>query len=1170
MGEGKKTQGGLSLKGYLLDVMQQRECGLYLCELPTGNGKTYDAARAMKEYADSMEPGTKIIYITTMNKNLPEDALRMAYGKDELYRKNVLRLRSNFDEVVGKILDIEVPEEMQTEAYLKLCKDVLLYRNATEKKYADREYIRELENRITEGDRQIRYEITKLLKMKFSTKTKRKNAIRNKEKYQWIGKLYPAVFTDDYKILLMSVSKFMKRNSVLIDPSYEFLKSDLIEDAVIIIDEFDATKETIQSELIEKSLTMKEDYIRLFRQIYRTLRPDDFSSDMRRALEMVENSGSRNTFTSLMDEAKEIAENYHVRLSIKTRGDFVDQRQIFLFNDGSFHTVLKGGAQYIRSTLNKEDNRIDIFFEGKEDFFQNRNKEKDIVLYSLLRDINTFLLHFRLFSIEWAKNYMDLINRSRDGVMDAMSLENAISSILKRLELTNKQKDLLMGESCQMIRNDRERILEDRSFYQIGMEYYEFEDNDDHHEHTNLSFVKVYDTPEKILLYLAGKATVFGISATAEIDTVIGNYDLRYLKEQLKERFHETPAELREKTKKILEKRWSAYTDGKINIHGEIISSSMQGFNANDYCKTFMDAEFARYASNVITNMTDQEYQIIRYCNVLKAMYSFNKNNNIQSMLYLGMALPKKNNPGMDEGVLRQLFEYSQLETQQNNSSVYFLRGDNFENDKEEVQQKLANGEKLFVISSYQTIGAGQNLQYKIPEGRKIVQLGEFTEGDQRFLYKDFDALYLGKITHMTVNTYHNEKLTTHDLIRMLFQIEELYENGELNYFEKDQMLKLAFHSYTESEQYTFNKLYALKSVIIQASRVVLQAVGRMCRTFVKSPDIYLFVESELLEKLYVGELKKRILPPEMQVIVSMRESIGKDYLPEENSILNKAERISSVGMWTIRRMLAKDWTIESMMLWEQLRILVLRYPTANISDWQNNEYLQKLYITSGKKQNRYIYSQYSDFNDVTIDFGNDKVAFRNSKRAKIKGNSDEFAIYEMSEKESGLQAILRYPGMREYFEEQGFALEFAENEYLMSPILFHNIYKGALGEVAGKFILGRELGIELSAITEPEYFEFFDFKLSEGVYVDFKNWKFSYVQEREEIRKDILRKMDIIGAKRVYVINVVSDKNYRPSIIADQRLVEIPMLIKEDGTVCYENLHKILREDFEHVDKSN
>lgn len=1154
------------MKDYLLDIMQKQEHGLYLCELPTGNGKTFDSAQAMKTFADSVKDNTKIIYLTTLKKNLPEEALMVAYGSEELYKRNVLRLRSNFDEVVEKILEIDVPEEMKTDAYLKLCKDVSLYHNAVDKRYSDKEYIKELADRITEGDRQLRYEITKLLKRRFSNKSQRKKAIRNDSKYKWIGELYPAVFTDDYKIILMSVSKFMKRNSILIDASYKFLNSDLIENAIIVIDEFDATKDTIQGELIEKSLAMQEDYIQLFRQIYRTLNPNDFSSSMRQAMDEIAKSGSRNMFSTLMDEARKIAENYHVRLSIKTREELVDQRQIFLFNDGSFHTVLKEGTQYIRSTLNEEDNRIDVFFEGKDDFFKNRNKEKDIVLYSLLREINVFLLHFRLFSIEWAKNYMDIINTTRDGIVDAMSLENAISTILKRLELTNKQRDLLMGETCQMIRNKRELILEDRSFYQVGMEYYEFEDNDSHHDNTNLKFVKVYDTPEKIMLYLAGKATVFGISATAEVDTVIGNYDLRYLKEQLKDKFHNTPGYLKDKTRAVLEEKWKCYAGGKISVHGEVISSDIQGFNAEDYCKNFMDAEFARYSANIITNMTDKEYQIIRYCNVLKAMCIFNRIEDIQSMLYLGMALPKKNNPGMDEGVLQQLFEYAQFATGQKGRSVYFLRGDNFEQDKEELQQRLSCGEKIFVMSSYQTIGAGQNLQYRIPEGRKVVQLGEPTEGDKRFLYKDFDALYLGNITNMTVNTYQDEKITSHDLLQMLFQIEELYENGEMNYFEKDQMLKLAFRSYTGSEQFAINKLYKQKSVIVQASRMVLQAVGRMCRTFVKNPNIYLFVESELLDEIYVGELKKRILPPEMKVIVDMREKLGKDYLPKENIILNKAEKISSVGLWTIRRMLAKDWTEESMQLWEQLRELVLHFPTASACDWQNNKYLQKLYITSGEKRNQYIYSQYSDFNDVTIDFGNDKVAFKNSKRAKIKGNSDEFAIYEMSEKESGLQAILRYSGMKAYFEEMGYALQFEMNEYLLSPVLFHNIYKGALGEVAGKFILSRELGIELLPITEPSYFEFFDYKLSEDVYVDFKNWKFTYVQDRDEIRKDILRKLETIGGKRVYIINVVSDKNYKPGAIVDQRLVEIPMLIKDDGTVCYENLHMIHREDFENV----
>ena len=89
----KQPQGGLVLKDYLLDVMQQHEHSLYMCELPTGNGKTYDSARAMKEYADLIGDDTKIIYLTTLNKNLPEDALRAAYGSEAVSYTHLMKVK---------------------------------------------------------------------------------------------------------------------------------------------------------------------------------------------------------------------------------------------------------------------------------------------------------------------------------------------------------------------------------------------------------------------------------------------------------------------------------------------------------------------------------------------------------------------------------------------------------------------------------------------------------------------------------------------------------------------------------------------------------------------------------------------------------------------------------------------------------------------------------------------------------------------------------------------------------------------------------------------------------------------------------------------------------------------------------------------------------------------
>ena len=76
-----------------------------------------------------------------------------------------------------------------------------------------------------------------------------------------------------------------------------------------------------------------------------------------------------------------------------------------------------------------------------------------------------------------------------------------------------------------------------------------------------------------------------------------------------------------------------------------------------------------------------------------------------------------------------------------------------------------------------------------------------------------------------------------------------------------------------------------------------------------------------------------------------------------------------------------------------------------------------------------------------------------------------------------------------------------------MQAVLYHNICKGALGEIAGRFILENERGIVLSPIDDPNCFEFFDYILAPGVYIDFKNRKFSCVQDKEKTRARILKK---------------------------------------------------------------
>ncbi len=654
----------------------------------------------------------------------------------------------------------------------------------------------------------------------------------------------------------------------------------------------------------------------------------------------------------------------------------------------------------------------------------------------------------------------------------------------------------------------------------------------------------------------------------------MGNYDLGYLKEKMGEKFHATPDETKQKIAEQMAESWKAYEDGRVSIHAEIVKNENMNCGIESICSSvFEDEELGMICGQLIQNAIESDYHQRRYCNIIRAMHDF-CTEKIQSMLYLGMALPKRNNPELDEDLLIKLFNLVLKDVKDGSDidnagrtagSLFILQGSNYDDDKEELIEKLGKGEKIFIMSSYQTLGAGQNLQYKALGKDKLVELIPYNgDHDKRHFYKDIDAIYLGEVTNLTPNTYSDKNLTEKELIGMLFQIEELKQNAELSYTEAENMIKLAFRAYTGQGHMERNKLYETDSLRLQATRQVMQAVGRMCRTYLKSRDVFIYIEEKLLEKLSAGELKKHILPPEMQAIVKLRENLGTEYSDETIRNQIRAEKVSSFGMWKIRQALSRNWTEDSMVLWMKLRQTALSHPTASTALYDSDELIRKLYITSGQPQNRYLYSQYSDFSDVTIDFGNDAIAFRNSGHAKQKADSGEVLVYEMSESESGLPVIMQYPGMKEFFINSGYATEFQSLNYMMSPVVFHNIYKGALGEVAGKYILKRELGIDLSEITDPEKFEFFDYIIAPGVYVDFKNWKFSYLTDRSTVKKDILRKLDTVSGKRAYIINIIGDPAaYVPTIQNDARIIEIPCLIDQYGHAVSKCLGMIREEDF-------
>ena len=414
---------------------------------------------------------------------------------------------------------------------------------------------------------------------------------------------------------------------------------------------------------------------------------------------------------------------------------------------------------------------------------------------------------------------------------------------------------------------------------------------------------------------------------------------------------------------------------------------------------------------------------------------------------------------------------------------------------------------------------------------------------------KDFDCIYLEKPTNLLVNVDSKKGIEAENLIRFVYQMEFLMERGEVSRKDGIAVIKDAFICF--SGGYTFSgkkgEPYKTDSVNNYALRTLIQAVGRICRTGLKNPDIYIYVDNTILTDYDLSIVEQRMLNPEFAELVK----VGKIYYNgQANENLDIAVMENRAGTLALKAMqiineLKRNWTDDSIDYWKALRELCLMRPTLSRKNVEQNSQYQLVYMCAPGEITAYSYEQEGDYNkNINIKF-------------------DGSLPQKMSEDEVHLKEIMQIPGVKALFEKHGYATSFVPNEFILTPPMFNNIYKGALGEVVGKYILEQYAGVTLQEMP-PEFFELFDYTLGNGVYVDFKLWKETMLISVEEEKKNVLEKLDKCGGKRTVIINIMLDHNMQITSSDSGRIIEIPYLYrldrKEIGT---EIIAKINREGY-------
>ena len=1117
--------------------------GLLLLSMPTGFGKTHNVLDFIyNHYKDFAEQQRKIFFITNLKKNLPflelKERFKAGNAEDD-YDKYVIFINSNSESIINNLLSVDpqIPERFKVKNYLDLKSYVETLKNSER---MDKKVKTALSEQIRkELEPNFRKFITKELNQEFKTKAEKLDAVKTNRDYQWIGDLYPAVFTDEKIIVFLSIDKFVRKNTPIIESSYYFQKQ-LIDGSLIFIDEFDATKENVLKSIIKSGLDSRADLLDLFLNIHNHLMQNECPEILLQESKQRERMASEKDWPSLHEiflnfrkEADQIFKNYNLQHTCKSSSNFSSNKRNFLFYDYQFHHVLD--AQHKRiEVVQDTENRTNWIMA-----LEGNGRHSGVNIRSLLREIAGFLTYFQKGVEYLAENYCQL-KKENNAVQEVYPLDLAVKTVLNNFRLDqgtiNFLTENIMEHNIPYKLRDKTNLIQEQGFYDTGFSYYDIVDSDEHDTLSKIYTCTFSRTPESLLVEICSRAMVVGMSATAGLYTNIGNYDLEYLRSRLGSSFIRPSGAVLQRITEAIFDTTRGYD--QVSIKTDFIGTDDLEESLAMLELLLDDREAASALWNAVkwsnSDEKDPRYIFFRYVRTLTAWNYFLENSEIRAHLCFFNAFPKRSNPGFDLDILYKYARmiqsrYPSMEGRSQLDTIVVLTSDNFDEIKPELLEALKSGERRFIISTYQTIGAGQNLQYAIPESTHPVKINEFPDRG----LMDIDAIYLDRPTHLLVNI-NTDDLKNDDFIKYLFQLEFLVENGSISpktfEFKLNEAFSRLVGRYKKKHVEDFVSLYQTEAFTRYLNKMVIQAVGRICRTNMKAPTIHILADSFIIRHLAQFTLPDDVVP--VREYTALLESARGECVTSDEcaGFQNRASNRSNWSAAFIRGFLKNPWNRSKVELWQNLREQTLKQPSIP-SKGDCDPKWHQIYVELPSPARSYKYTQEGDYQNIEVFFSTDKQT------------------QEVSERAARLQELMAIKPLYNHFNDRGWATRFAEGELMLTPAIFNNIYKGALGEVCGRYILQEQLGLPLGELDVSKY-ELFDFKMGDNIYFDFKLWNANIAVPADKIILNIKEKMKKCSADRVFVINILgeSGKEFHPVVSSDRRIVEIPFVCQADS----------------------
>ena len=1110
-------------------VISNNNNGLFLLDPPTGFGKTtvvVDLIRRFIKGDHLFSNVKKIFFFTNLKTNLPYNEVFKELSVEE--KSQCLIAKATHESVIENFLNIEIgnKEIVQSKEYKKLRSNIESYKKlddlCREKDDADlRKTLKSILETITTISEPA---FRKLIKQEFFYDKSIVDKKKTLQETPWIKLIYPICDIDKYKVVFLTTKKFVLPIDTFQRLPYYLYCDNIINNSIVFIDEFDSTKDVLLKQIVEDGLKDKTDIVKLFLDIHFALQnfviPKKLLKESTYHQRKVDDGLWYTTaehFSYWKAAFDKIYKEYKIDYLIKSV-DF-DYNKAFLFNDGRYFNIIKDSAKKF----------INVSLDEKEDILSLRGKEYQfdgLQINILIKDLERCIDGFTKSVFFISNNYVYSRNESKQENEIKYTFEEAIYSVLEALNLSEVEKEYLFNKI-----QTGDFILDKKFEYEGGRKGFNFTEIEDSEYHDVKSVIHNYNfatTPEDILIKLAQKALVVGISATAKIETCIGNYDQSYVSKELKENYIKIEVDDETRIENSFNTMISE-TKGQYEIHPTIIDD-FNVFSDKEKCKLVIEKLFNNANQQKFLDILSGDIDFYYFLIELKIalVYLEMKQKGFKSCIAFLNSFPKTDGK-LNLDRLREIFEAIDAQYVGQNIHVEIIKSEEFDYALKKIHDRLSNGEAVFLITTYQTIGSGKNIQYTIPS--MLADTMIMAKNDDRNT-KDFDAIYLLTPTNLIQQLNYDSENKYNDLGVFLFQQEYLYKNGYLTYGEMKNNIENGFRRTFFNQANTF---YTKNGDINNNTlRLTIQAIGRLCRCRNKNKHIYIYADKEVVERIQTACIKYEhsIFNEEFRALLELNIGASK-----QAAVLEEYSRQSRKTYIVISQMAYKVRSSKGNIdKWVSLRDYVLKNPTTDTP----LDCYKDFYFNFDNAYSGYCYKQAGrnyDIVDMKMDIRND--------------------MSQVSSQAADLPIILSIPCVKQLFEEKGYALYFKRALNIMNPSLFKQVYLGALGEVVGKCILDRELGWNLEELDDVSFYEYFDFKLG-NMYFDFKHWN-EFRVDHDKYAKKVQKKLSKIKGAKCFVINLVKRTEARSMTTVNETVVEIPYLIDgENATINFDAIEYI------------